>query len=715
MPSSSGGSGAPRSHDDGRSGAGSSSNTTRPHATPRTSSAQPGGSAAAARRQQPGRQIYAAPPGQYYASSPSEGYRNSPPGSAPHPPAISPTYASPVPPATYPARTGYLGQYTMSPQPGLPQSVPYSQPQYQYPAPPHHPGLISTDSGIPAPQYPSIGYSSAPPLAHGLQPAAQSHAPPIYQFPRYSPEGASSTGAPIYHSVHTNAPTEHSPYDPMPTSASPHPHSPSPFSPQHPSPSFSGYNYPTLSSTPQFPTYTRESFPTHTAPFQPQYPHSYTYVGHPSSEEAVHHQGGTWWYIPQGVSASGPPPTGAPYDQAQRTFQGMYTVGGYTQRPDLDAYGNPTSQIVVGTDDGQLPSSPLAVRSVSTLSGPSSGTPHAPGTAPSHASSVRAEGMGGPTSSRSPGSGGHGGGIRVGGQGGLVDHSGESGSEKGPVRRSYHPNPPSHRSDWVMWVGNVPNDATHDELWRFFKQSSQGRSPQLSSSASQTSLASQQPLLPAGLLSPDGSDSYGELSASTIDGVISIFLISRSNCAFVNYVSEAHLLDAVKRFNGMSLRPNDPRCPKLVCRVRGKDDDLRAGVGGQRGQGIHLRWIKEQKEKERERRGGLYGKGKGKERGGDGQESTEEERSSEPPATPSDLGDPSSSPVAHSFSSGGEDSYRHPSSSTSSGSAPKHSGSSGSYASTNSSILQRHFPKRYFILKSLTQVSKRTYIELNFA
>ena len=33
-----------------------------------------------------------------------------------------------------------------------------------------------------------------------------------------------------------------------------------------------------------------------------------------------------------------------------------------------------------------------------------------------------------------------------------------------------------------------------------------------------------------------------------------------------------------------------------------------------------------------------------------------------------------------------------------------HSSSSGSYASTNSSILTAYFPKRYFILKSLTQV-----------
>jgi hypothetical protein len=37
-------------------------------------------------------------------------------------------------------------------------------------------------------------------------------------------------------------------------------------------------------------------------------------------------------------------------------------------------------------------------------------------------------------------------------------------------RRSYHPNPPAHRSEWVMWVGNVPFDVTQDELRDFFNQ-----------------------------------------------------------------------------------------------------------------------------------------------------------------------------------------------------------------------------------------------------
>ncbi|KAI0309459.1 YT521-B-like domain-containing protein, partial [Amylostereum chailletii] len=142
-------------------------------------------------------------------------------------------------------------------------------------------------------------------------------------------------------------------------------------------------------------------------------------------------------------------------------------------------------------------------------------------------------------------------------------------------RQAYHPNPPAQRSEWVMWAGNVPSDATHDELWRFFNQ----------------------PLLPSPSPSePDASSSAQTGNAARAHGgVSSIFLISRSNCAFVNFETEKHLQTATARFNGQPIRPNDPRCPRLVCRVRRRTDDLKAGVGGQRGLGMHTKWVKEQK------------------------------------------------------------------------------------------------------------------------
>lgn len=215
---------------------------------------------------------------------------------------------------------------------------------------------------------------------------------------------------------------------------------------------------------------------------------------------------------------------------------------------------------------------------------------------------------------------------------------GHTQGEKPAVRRSYHPNPPAHRSEWVMWTGNVPSDTNHDELWKFFNQSSV----------------------------PDNPEP---------PGVISIFLISRTNCAFINYDSEASLDRAIARFNGQPLRPHDPRCPRLLCRVRRKDDDLKAGVGGQRGQGIHIKWIKEQKSKETER-------------------SEHSHSDLEEPGTPSSYSNTNTTP-SMSVSSDDE-----------SGKPPlrqKKGSSSGSYASTNSSILSRYFPQRYFILKSLTQ------------
>ncbi|SJL07875.1 uncharacterized protein ARMOST_11230 [Armillaria ostoyae] len=213
--------------------------------------------------------------------------------------------------------------------------------------------------------------------------------------------------------------------------------------------------------------------------------------------------------------------------------------------------------------------------------------------------------------------------------------------ERPLVRRSYHPNPPSHRSEWVMWVGNVPSDASHDELWRFFNQS-----------------------LPSKPLDDPGPT-----------GVMSIFLISRSSCAFINFESEAYLHKAISRFHGQPLRSNDPRCPRLVCRVRRKDDDLKAGVGGQRGMGMHTKWIKEQKEK------------------AESSEVSEPSDVDEVRTTPSSSSDHHSLGPSASFSSDDD---------TRPNLRPHNSSSSGSFASTDSSVLAKYFPKRYFILKSLT-------------
>ncbi|TXT15982.1 hypothetical protein VHUM_00485 [Vanrija humicola] len=178
-----------------------------------------------------------------------------------------------------------------------------------------------------------------------------------------------------------------------------------------------------------------------------------------------------------------------------------------------------------------------------------------------------------------------------------------------------------------MWVGNVPSNVSHEELWRFFNTT-----------------------VPTTSTTPPASSEPWR-------GPSSIFLISRSSCAFVNFSSQADLDRAVPFFNGLSLRPWDPRCPRMVCRVRRKDDDLRAGVGAQRGVGMHRSWIEQHRLSDRQAQMAVSPKNS----------------LLEPPD-----GDHSN----HDSSSAHK--------------------SSASFASTNSSFLAHHFPKRYFILKSLT-------------
>ncbi|KAF8306713.1 hypothetical protein DL93DRAFT_2048005, partial [Clavulina sp. PMI_390] len=128
-------------------------------------------------------------------------------------------------------------------------------------------------------------------------------------------------------------------------------------------------------------------------------------------------------------------------------------------------------------------------------------------------------------------------------------------------RKPYHPKAPSGGSNWVMWVGNMPNDATQDEANIFFG-------------------ASNQDLLEM------SSTSGGSPEA----GIESIFLILQSHCAFVNYTSELHLQRALSHFHGRPFRPGGV---KLVCRVRRKAEEMKSGVGGQRGLGLHRKWVEE--------------------------------------------------------------------------------------------------------------------------
>ncbi|KAI5474526.1 YT521-B-like splicing factor [Pseudohyphozyma bogoriensis] len=171
--------------------------------------------------------------------------------------------------------------------------------------------------------------------------------------------------------------------------------------------------------------------------------------------------------------------------------------------------------------------------------------------------------------------------------------------------RSALPKPPAH-SQWALWVGNVPSDATHTELWQFFISR------------------------PVPAVNPTYAHLRPEDVGVDVDlqvtGVESIHLINRSNCAFVNYASDIHLQHSIAVSHGVSLRPFDPRC-------------------AQRTGGLHHAFLAKKQAEEKD-----VGVG------------------------------------------GGVRPHRH--STASSG------GHSLSTASTTSSFLGRHFPKRFFVLKS---------------
>ncbi|KZT44613.1 hypothetical protein SISSUDRAFT_36069 [Sistotremastrum suecicum HHB10207 ss-3] len=546
------------------------------------------------------------PPAQYYSQSitPRDGYQPSPSGvqqySSHYPPAQAP--------GIYTQRPGYMGQYTVSQQPHPPALQ--SSPGFAYP--PHtfpHPGR--PDSNImqqpmlnpysSTQMAPSI-HASSPIYPYHQQPSPDSHGPSFVD-PSSEPPTSSTSTPPIHTSVPTSSGTLFQP-GPYPGSSNvPH------------------FAYPPHSFSQSTPSLYTSSYP--------QNPYSQAYYTPQASEEVK----GTWWYLPASV-----PSSSSHYEPPQVPYPNPPYQMGYSV-PQFDPYhgvSSPSSSMFSTSPTQRIPHSPASAPAPETsrLRAPAAPAASSAGSNPAVPRILSDEKSAGSPPPSSPARSGH---------------------------KSYRPNPPAHRSEWVMWVGNVPSDATHDELWRFFNQSNSSALPSL---------------LPSNLLSSPDDDVWG--------GVSSVFLISRSNCAFVNFESQNHLECAVNHFNGQPLRPNDPKCPRLVCRVRRRDDDLKAGVGGQRGLGMHTRWVREQK-----------GKGKFVDTSDDAAEDT-----SEPPVSAGSQPGPSIG--SHDSASREDDSSQ---------SGPKNTGSSDSYASTTSSFLARYLPQRYFILKSLTQFDLNLSVE----
>jgi hypothetical protein len=149
----------------------------------------------------------------------------------------------------------------------------------------------------------------------------------------------------------------------------------------------------------------------------------------------------------------------------------------------------------------------------------------------------------------------------------------------------------------------------------------------------------------------------------------------------------------------------------MVCRVRLRDDDLKSGVGAQRGTGMHREWVKAQ-EQLREQAGGAGAQEVG---------SASATATVPPPLdldtaagnslVPMESPDATSIGVASSIPPSPavlehppEGEGRRRDSIVNAAAEARHR-STNSYASTNSSFLVRHFPRRFFILKSATTVS----------
>ena len=148
------------------------------------------------------------------------------------------------------------------------------------------------------------------------------------------------------------------------------------------------------------------------------------------------------------------------------------------------------------------------------------------------------------------------------------------------------------RSNFVMWCGNVPSDATIDELNQFFEQIPPEFVVPRADAPSDA---------PSDAASPPATANSAEDVPDMSAGILSIFIMSRSNCAFVNYVSETSLERACAFFHGKPLRAR-PGCPRLVCRPRRLEDAEYAGVAAQRGKGVHTNWYRQQRQLQREQR-----------------------------------------------------------------------------------------------------------------
>ncbi|PWN45174.1 hypothetical protein IE81DRAFT_206845 [Ceraceosorus guamensis] len=275
----------------------------------------------------------------------------------------------------------------------------------------------------------------------------------------------------------------------------------------------------------------------------------------------------------------------------------------------------------------------------------------------------------------------------------------------GATLRPRAPAPDAPRSQFVMWMGNIPSNATSEELHGFLSQLTQPADPSAVAAAAQDPDEQQ-------ITSEVSNAAKGQVPALAAadtafeaicegHGIVSIFVIARSNCAFVNYATVAHLDAAVDYFHDKQLRPLDASSVRLVCRVRKKEDESQAGVEGQRGRGIHVALVKEYERQQKQKAAELEKKVDTQTAAATSVQaaigSNDALKQSQGPSTEAEaiksaLAVPNVSPAAETASMTSQR--------PSIGGATSSSGSIS--ISTNSSLLKHQvFRQRFFILKSL--------------
>lgn len=154
------------------------------------------------------------------------------------------------------------------------------------------------------------------------------------------------------------------------------------------------------------------------------------------------------------------------------------------------------------------------------------------------------------------------------------------------------------RTGFVMWIGNLPKEVSALQLWHFLDHGSypsEHGPPSLTDGADPVqTMGAGTAVLPTAVPAREGTSSISvsEFPWSAQNGILSIYVIARSNCAFVNFDNESDLVAMVERCNGVALRPTYDE-PPLVARVRHRDEEAEAGVAGQFGKGHHIAFARE--------------------------------------------------------------------------------------------------------------------------